>query len=316
MKFKTESADRLASEWNNPKLSPMVKAIVTDAEQYAAEKWNWEFMITSVFRTKLEDQALQASGIHGGWRAVDVRTKDQTQAAINDVADYINKKYQYDPKRPNFKVCFKEVHGNAAHAHFQVHERTVARDVEEVATVTSDGAKILEPVDVAHQIYYELTPERRAVLDLIGFTEGTDRKIDKTPVGYNIFFTFATFTDFSKHPNVKHKSGGLVSTAAGRYQFLTKTWNSINSRLSKSGFKGFPTFEPKYQDQGALFLIDVRGALDDVDKGNLKGFLEAGSWEWASLPAPSTNTGRFGQPNLTVKKCTEIYKEYLELWSK
>ena len=124
MKFKTESEQRLKNEWSDPKLAPMVKEIVNDAAAYAKEKWDWDFLITSIRRTPAEDAALHASGIHVDWRAVDMRTRDQDQEAIDDVAHYVNKKYAYDPTRPHLKVCFKEIHGNAAHAHYQVHPRT------------------------------------------------------------------------------------------------------------------------------------------------------------------------------------------------
>jgi muramidase (phage lysozyme) len=177
------------------------------------------------------------------------------------------------------------------------------------------GTKIIKGLDIPNQIYYELTPQRLAVLDLIAYTEGTDREIGKTKKGYDIFFTGKTFSNFSKHPNIPHKSGGLVSTAAGRYQFLTKTWNRIQSALSKAGFKAFPNFESEYQDQAALYLIDTRGALDEVDKGDFKGFLEICSWEWASLCAPSTGSGRYGQPIISVKKSTEIYQQLFDLWN-
>lgn len=124
MKFKNENAQRLETEWNNPQLAPMVKRIVNDAAKYAKDKWNWDFVITSIHRTLAEDAALHASGIHIDWRAVDVRTHDQTEQAVNDVAHHINQKYKYDPDRPNFKVCFKELHGNGVHAHYQVHQNT------------------------------------------------------------------------------------------------------------------------------------------------------------------------------------------------
>ncbi len=124
MKFKSESATRLESEWNNPKLAPLVKQIVIEAADYAKKHWNWDFVITSIHRTAEEDAALHASGIHVDWRAVDVRTHDQTQPAVDDVANHINGKYVYDPARPNLKVCFKEPHGNGVHAHYQVHSNT------------------------------------------------------------------------------------------------------------------------------------------------------------------------------------------------
>lgn len=127
MKFKAESAQRLEKEWNSPKLAPMVRKIVEDAAEFAKAQFNWEFTITSIFRTKAEDAALHASGIHVEFRAVDIRTKNQDPAAVNKVADHINKKYIYDTKRPNMKVCFKEPHGNGVHAHYQVHPNTKKR---------------------------------------------------------------------------------------------------------------------------------------------------------------------------------------------
>lgn len=127
MKFKTENAQRLQDEWNDPKLASMVKTIVNDSAQYAKTKWNWDFVITSIHRTAAEDAALHASGIHVDWRAVDVRTNDRTQQEIDDAADYINGKYIYDAARPALKVCFKEPHGNGVHAHYQVHPHTRLR---------------------------------------------------------------------------------------------------------------------------------------------------------------------------------------------
>jgi len=124
MKFKTQSAERLEQEWNDTKLASNIRQIVDDAAGYAKTTHNWDFVITSIHRTPAEDAALHASGIHIEWRAVDMRTRDQKQEAIDDVAHYVNKKYAYDPTRPHLKVCFKEMHGSAAHAHYQVHPRT------------------------------------------------------------------------------------------------------------------------------------------------------------------------------------------------
>ena len=126
MKFK-DNSERLQKEWDSPKLSKMVKTIVEDAAEFARTKFNWEFTVTSIFRTKAEDAALHASGLHVEWRAVDIRSRGIDQEAVNKVAEFINKKYAYDPKRPGMKVCFKEPHGNGVHAHYQVHPNTKKR---------------------------------------------------------------------------------------------------------------------------------------------------------------------------------------------
>lgn len=127
MKFKPEIASRLEKEWNDIKLVPLVRAIVEDAAQHALVKWKRDFMVPSIHRTSEEDAALNASGIHVEWRAIDVRIRDQSPQSVDDVANYINNKYVYDPARPSLKVCFKEPHGSGVHAHFQVHPKTRLR---------------------------------------------------------------------------------------------------------------------------------------------------------------------------------------------
>ncbi|HEX8127891.1 MAG TPA: hypothetical protein VF527_02240 [Pyrinomonadaceae bacterium] len=121
MKFVSARQER---EWNNPKLAKRVKEIVTEAAEYAQEKWGWEFTITSIHRTPAEDAALRASGIHVDWRAVDVRTRGHKQTVIDDVTNHINRRWAYDPARPHMKVCFAEPHGSGPHGHYQVHPKT------------------------------------------------------------------------------------------------------------------------------------------------------------------------------------------------
>jgi hypothetical protein len=121
LRFDSEREER---EWNDARLSRRVKEIVTEASEYAEEKWGWNFTITSIFRTRAEDAALNASGIHVDWRAVDVRTRGVSKDAVQDVTKYINDRWAYDPRRPNLKVCFSEPHGTGPHGHFQVHPRT------------------------------------------------------------------------------------------------------------------------------------------------------------------------------------------------
>lgn len=177
----------------------------------------------------------------------------------------------------------------------------------------------------SHPLMEELTPEEKqalfSILDLIAWAEGTDQEIGNTKKGYNIIFTFATFSDFSKHPRITKCSGRLCSTAAGRYQFLDKTWDSLQRNLKNAGFQPFPSFGPEYQDQAALYLIDwKRGVLDEVDRGNFQGFLQEGAKEWASLPYPPTGKSFYGQPtawippNQAVSKAEATYKKILDLW--
>lgn len=174
--------------------------------------------------------------------------------------------------------------------------------------------KIIQAVDTSRQIYYELTPQRLAVLDLIAWTEGTDREIGKDKKGYDLLFGYQRFTPSSNHPRIHRPFGNTTSTAAGRYQILDRTWDEIQRGLKNSGFKPFPSFQPIYQDQAALYLIDAkRKALGAVDAGTLNPFLDACSWEWASIPN-CQGRGRYGQPIVAPTQCHRLYQQLLDLW--
>ncbi|MEM8723806.1 MAG: hypothetical protein AAGE84_31775 [Cyanobacteria bacterium P01_G01_bin.39] len=99
----------------------------------------------------------------------------------------------------------------------------VTATAESTQPSRSDIGKIIQDVDISKQFYYELTPRRLAILDLIAYAEGTDREIGNTKKGYNIIYSFKTFSDFSDHPRRVVCSNGLCSSAAGRYQFLNTT---------------------------------------------------------------------------------------------
>lgn len=124
MNFKSA---RVRAEWKSPNVDAQLKAIVADAAAYALRQWQWRFTLTSIYRTPQEDAALDASGIHTEWRAMDVRTRGRSAAAVADVAHYANANWIYDPARPHLNVCVVEAHGTGPHAHFQVHPNTCAR---------------------------------------------------------------------------------------------------------------------------------------------------------------------------------------------
>ena len=117
---------------------------------------------------------------------------------------------------------------------------------------------------------YELTPERRALLNTIRYAEGTWK--DGEDKGYRIMYGGGQFQDLSRHPErviVKR----YTSAAAGAYQFLPKTWKGVAKELKLS------SFEPRHQDQAALHLVERRGALKEIDRerADQKRHGEAGS---------------------------------------
>ena len=89
----------------------------------------------------------------------------------------------------------------------------------------------------------------------------------------------------------------LSSTAAGAYQFLSRTWDALVRQY------GFKDFSPENQDKGAVALIIGRKALDDVIAGNIEQAIRKCNREWASLPGSP-----YGQPTRTLDQALETYR--------
>ncbi len=127
----------------------------------------------------------------------------------------------------------------------------------------------------------------KAFLALIKYTEGA---------GYQTLFGGEKFASFDDHPRraITKKLGGkpLTSTAAGAYQFLSRTWDECANACN------LKDFSPLSQDVAALFLIERRRALDAVIAGDWKTALERCNREWASLPGSP-----YGQPTKTLETC-------------
>lgn len=135
--------------------------------------------------------------------------------------------------------------------------------------------------------------KHRALLDTIAFTEGTRGHGQD---GYNVTFAYHYFSSCTHHPNLHICSGGYCSTAAGRYQFLTTTWNGL----------GYGNFGPANQDRGGMKLVSRRHALVPAGRAmNATEFVNTMnriSYEWASLPP-----GRYGQPSYSMAATRRQY---------
>ena len=146
-----------------------------------------------------------------------------------------------------------------------------------------------------HNAYGAVRPMERAMLDTIAEAEGT---IGRGKDGYDVMFTYQYFDSCDAHPGIKQCSGRLCSTAAGRYQFLKGTWDSLR----------LPNFWPENQDRGALALLARRGIQLPNRPLMAREFsyvMEHLSFEWASLPP-----GRYGQPTFGYQELWERYCFY------
>lgn len=109
----------------------------------------------------------------------------------------------------------------------------------------------------------------RAALDTIAWAEGGK--------SYFTLYGGGSFSG-SQHPNRAITAGGYTSTAAGRYQFLYRTWIEIKNRL------GLPDFSARYQDIAAVDLIAQRGQLSKLLAGDFEGVMKGLGCAWAALP--------------------------------
>jgi lysozyme len=149
---------------------------------------------------------------------------------------------------------------------------------------------------------YYGTPEQKALLDAIAFAEGTSG-----PNGYRTMYGHDLFNAPPwRHPDTV-VTKGYSSTAAGRYQFLTPTWNRAASAL------GLSDFSPINQDKAAWWLVDkIRGvSLNMLKSEGLSANVAAKlAPEWASLP---TLAGRsfYGQPVKALSSIQAVYRSSL-----
>ena len=102
------------------------------------------------------------------------------------------------------------------------------------------------------------------------------------PNGYRTMFTGKLFDSFADHPR-QHITAGIAgntvtSTAAGAYQFLSKTWDEAAKILN------LPDFSPASQDQACLLLLKRLHAIDDIKAGRFTSAIKKCSGTWASLP--------------------------------
>lgn len=139
---------------------------------------------------------------------------------------------------------------------------------------------------------------RGAFLDMIAFSEGTARVPDSDD-GYRVVVGGGTFTDFSDHPRrLVEVRPGLKSTAAGRYQLLARYWDAYRVQLH------LRDFSPESQDAVALQQIRERGALADIDAGNIAAAIAKCRNIWASFPGAG-----YGQREEGLGKMLAAYRQ-------
>ena len=140
-------------------------------------------------------------------------------------------------------------------------------------------------------------PNVQAFLALIRKTEGA---------GYTTLFGGGIVESLDDHPRiaVTRTLGGkpITSTAAGAYQFLSRTWDECAKALD------LPDFSPASQDNAAVYLLERRRALSAILEGDWTTAIERCNREWASLPGSP-----YGQPTKSLAYCLKFLKDLQEV---
>jgi muramidase (phage lysozyme) len=136
----------------------------------------------------------------------------------------------------------------------------------------------------------------RAFLAVIRACEGT-----VGDEGYRALFGWRpgngkVFDSFADHPRKRIPYGDTYTTAAGAYQMLASTYDDAKAHT------GVTDFSPESQDRCAVYLIQRRGALDDVNAGRLRAAISKTNREWASLPGSP-----YGQPVRSLDFCERTF---------
>lgn len=129
---------------------------------------------------------------------------------------------------------------------------------------------------------YLKNPNVRKMLDLISYTEGTQKYGAATAFGGGKLPSLADHPRYSKTFTQTDGTTNKTS-AAGKYQFLKGTWDGVAKQY------GLNDFGPRNQDLAAVALLESRGAIPALLKGDFETAVRKTGKEWASLPtAPAS----------------------------
>ncbi|KGD34799.1 phage lysozyme family protein [Burkholderia pseudomallei MSHR983] len=143
---------------------------------------------------------------------------------------------------------------------------------------------------------------RIAFLDMIATSELSSALLAKSDDGYNVLVGSTSsrpllFASYATHPNVLNRQIAVPSTAAGRYQILTRWWRIYQTQMK------LPDFGPVSQDRYALQQLRERGALPLIDAGSFVEAVAKVRTVWASL----TGAG-YGQHEHDIEYLLAAYR--------
>ena len=145
-----------------------------------------------------------------------------------------------------------------------------------------------------------ISKNMNAFFTMLGYSEGTDNGRQPTRnKGYDVIVGGSLMTSYADHPRklVDLPKLGIKSTAAGRYQILSKYYDAYKKQLR------LPDFSPASQDAIALQLIRECKAVNDIEAGRIADAIHKCRSRWASLPGAG-----YGQHEQKLDKLIAVYK--------
>lgn len=145
----------------------------------------------------------------------------------------------------------------------------------------------------------------QAFLDTLSYSEGTYKVVENKRErllgkqdSYRVRFPGVLFTLGKDHPRIVEKPVGFPkgSDAAGRYQFMSFTWDNLKGPL------GITDFSPRSQDIACCELISRANALNLACEGHFDLAITRCNKTWASLPGSP-----YGQPTHSMIELRNYY---------
>ena len=143
-----------------------------------------------------------------------------------------------------------------------------------------------------------MSPNLKAFLDAIAWSEIGPKLLASSDNGYNVLVGGNLFHTYADHPRVLVwiPRLNINSTAAGRYQLLARYFDAYKVRLKLSDFS------PASQDAIAVQQITERRALPLIESGDFAAAVDRVSNIWASLPGAG-----YGQHEHTMAELESAY---------
>ena len=125
----------------------------------------------------------------------------------------------------------------------------------------------------------EINNQRKAFLDMLAWSEGTDNGRQKTRNhGYDVIVGGELFTDYSDHPRkLVTLNPKLKSTGAGRYQLLSRWWDAYRKQL------GLKDFSRKVRTLWHCSRLRSVALLPMIDRGDIRQAIDR--WQYLGFTA-------------------------------